>query len=488
MKSIHYILFVLSLVMATSVSAQKLAGSQVQLGNKTIAMGADTQVMIGMDITVPADMELGTNHVLALTPMMVSKDASNNKVLPAVYVYGRTRLLVDRRNNDVPEDAFAVVSRTKNENQTINYTVRVPYEAWMNGSDLKLLGEIYGCASCTRGDDLAYVSPVLLERYAVKPAIAFIAPEVEAVKTRSMEARAYLDFPVNKITIYPEYRRNPEELASIKRSISVVYDDKDTEITGISIHGYASPEGSYANNERLAKGRSEALKNYVMKEYALDASIFKIDYTVEDWAGLRAYVEKSPIALKDQILAIIDKEEKDMDKKENRIKALDMNTYQALLRDCYPALRHSDYVINYVVRAYTDVYEIEKILKKSPQLLSLEEMFRLSQTYEKGSEQFNEVFDIAVRMFPEDPTANINAAAMELQRGNLQQAARYLERADANSAATLNNLGVLNMLQGNLDEADKNFQKAQELGSAEAAMNMDESKKKRQDNIAFGEE
>jgi len=52
----------------------------------------------------------------------------------------------------------------------------------------------------------------------------------------------------------------------------------------------------------------------------------------------------------------------------------------------------------------------------------------------------------------------------------------------------LNNLGVLNMLQGNLDEADKNFEKAQKLGSAEAAMNMDESKKKRQDNIAFGEE
>lgn len=488
MKSIHYILFVLALVVATSVSAQKLAGSQVQLGNRTIAMGADTQVMIGMDITVPADMEVGTNNVLALTPMLVSKDAAHNKALPAVYVYGRARQLVEERTGSLPENAFAIVSRVKKTAQTINYTVRVPYESWMNGSDLKLFGEVYGCASCSKGDDLAYVSPVLLERYVVTPAIAFVAPEVEAVKTRSKEDRAYLDFPVNKITIYPEYRRNPEELASIKRSISVVYDDKDTEITGISIHGYASPEGSYANNERLAKGRSEALKNYVMKEYALDASMFKVDYTVEDWAGLRAYVEKSTIALKDQILAIIDKEEKDMDAKENRLKALDMNTYQALLRDCYPALRHSDYVINYVVRAYTDVYEIEKILKKSPQLLSLEEMFRLSQTYEKGSEAFNEVFDIAVRMFPEDPTANINAAAMELQRGNLQQAARYLQRADVNSAATLNNLGVLNMLQGNLNEADKNFEKAIKLGSAEAAKNLDESKKKRQDNIAFGEE
>ena len=54
-------------------------------------------------------------------------------------------------------------------------------------------------------------------------------------------------------------------------------------------------------------------------------------------------------------------------------------------------------------------------------------MFLVAQTYEKGSDEFNEVFDVAVRMFPDDPTANINAAAIELQRGDLQQAVRYLE-------------------------------------------------------------
>lgn len=487
MKSIRYILLALSLPVAMSMSAQKLANSQVQLDNKTVSMGADTQVMIGMDVTVPADMDLTTNCKLTLVPILMSKDGANNKALPAIYVYGRTREIVDRRNKNLPEDAFVILRRENGTAQTINYVARVPYKQWMNGADLKLMGEIHGCADCLKEEDLAQVTPVLLERYVVKPAIAFVAPAVEAVKNRAEEGRAYLDFPVNKTTIYPEYRRNPQELAAIKRTIDVVKENDDTEITGISIHGYASPEGGYANNARLAKGRAEALKKYVMNEYTLNASMFTVNSTPEDWAGLRAYVEKNNVPSKEQILAIIDSDESNYDAKENRIKALDMNVYRSLLNDCYPALRHSDYVVNYVVRAYSDVNEAKEILKKSPQLLSLEEMFRVAQTYKKGSDDFNEVFDVAVRMYPNDPVANINAAAMELQRGNLDQAARRLERSDAQTGAAQNNLGVLNLLQGKLDEAEACFKKAQSLGAAEAAANLEELRKKREDNAAFGE-
>ncbi len=64
-----------------------------------------------------------------------------------------------------------------------------------------------------------------LERYVVKPAVAFVSPAVEAVKNRAEEGRAYLDFPVNQTRIYPDYRRNPSELAAIKRTVDVVKND-----------------------------------------------------------------------------------------------------------------------------------------------------------------------------------------------------------------------------------------------------------------------
>ena len=168
------------------------------------------------------------------------------------------------------------------------------------------------------------------------------------------------------------------------------------------------------------------------------------------------------------------------------MKALDGGkVYAMLLQDCYPALRHSDYTVRYVVRGF-NVEEAKQIIKTRPQQLSLQEMFLVAQTYEKGSDEFNEVFDVAVRMFPDDPTANINAAAIELQRGDLQQAARYLDKADAQASATLNNRGVLKLLQGDLDSAETFFRQAQAKGAAEAGANLNEVAEKRKDEVIFG--
>ena len=486
MKKLRYILSAMSLILATTISAQELAGSQVQISNKAVSLSADTQLLIGMDVTVPADLEFSTNSMLTLTPILMEKGENGaNKTLPAIYVYGRNRHLLAQRSDKIPADAFEVIRRDNGTTQTIHYTARVPYEKWMNGADLKMMGTISGCASCLKDEDLAQVYPVLLEPYQVKPLIAFVKPEAE-IKQRAEKGNAYLDFPVNQIKIYPEYRRNPIELAEINRTINVVKENTDTKITGISLHGYASPEGSYANNTRLAKGRSEALKTYIMNEYGLSADMFTMQSTPEDWAGLRAYVEKNNIANKAKVLEIIDSQMDNLDAKENKIKALDGAMYQALLRDCYPALRHTDYVVHYTVRAYS-VEEAKALLKSRPQLLSLEEMYLVAQTYQEGSDDFNEVFDIAVRMYPEDSTANINAAAMELKRGNTAQAVRYLERSSKTSPTAQNNQGVYYMLTGDLDKAEVCFKKAKELGSAQADANLEELRKKLEDNAAFGE-
>ncbi len=76
-------------------------------------------------------------------------------------------------------------------------------------------------------------------------------------------------------------------------------------ITEINIHGYASPEGSYANNTRLAEGRAASLKEYV-KVSTLSPTRCSHQCNPEDWAGLRRLVEESTLPEKNEILAIID--------------------------------------------------------------------------------------------------------------------------------------------------------------------------------------
>ena len=465
MKLICYILLIL-LIPTIPVGAQTLSGGQVQVSNQSILISDNGQVMIGMDITLPAAMELSSNCVATLTPVLKTQDNSYNRILPAIWVYGRIRSIVQQRERSIPSDAYTILRRKNGTEQTVNYSARIPYEKWMNGAELELQAAIRGCADCQKEENSAFITRANLERYVVKPVVAFVSPAVEAVKNRAEEGRAYLDFP--------------SELAAIKHTVDVVKNDVNTTITEIAIVGYASPEGRYAANARLAQGRAEALKSYVMNEYGFKADLFKVNSVPEDWAGLRAYVAKNDLPLKEEILSIIDKNESDFDVKEERIKALDGGkVYAALLQDCYPALRHSDYTVRYVVRGF-DVEEAKQIIKLRPQQLSLQEMFLVAQTYEKGSDEFNEVC-----MFPDDPTANINAAAIELQRGDLQQAVRYLDKADAQASATLNNRGVLKLLQGDLDSAENYFKQAQAKDSVEAGANLEEVTNKRKDEAIF---
>lgn len=480
--------FIVTLVMfALPMAAQTIAGGDIKIAKQSVSISDNNMVLVGMDITIPANMEISSDKMLHLTPVFRNEDDTKNKVLPSVVVYGRRRAIISEREGSVPADAFAVVRRKNDMEQIVNYTARVPFEVWMHESQLDLMADLYGCANCLTEEERAMVMPVHLVRYVIQPAIAFVTPEVEAVKARAEEGRAFLDFPLNKMKIYPEYRNNPEELKKIIATIDLVKNDKNTQITEIDIEGYASPEGSYKTNARLAQGRAEALKNYVQELEHFEKDFIKVTSVPEDWQGLRNYVANSNFAQKEEMLAILDNEALSYDARETRLRTIDGGkVYAQLLKDCYPALRHSDYKVRYVVRGFS-VEEAKEIITKRPQQLSLNEMFLVAQTYESGSDEFNEVFEVAVRMFPDDPTANINAAAIELQQGNWKQAEKYLLKSDPQAGATKNNEGVLWMMQGELDKAEALFNEAVTLGSVEAAKNLEEISKKRKDNALYGE-
>ena len=99
----------------------------------------------------------------------------------------------------------------------------------------------------------------------LKPVLQLQAVVAEAPKIRHLDKRAYIDFPVNRIELRADYRRNPAQLDSIITTINALKADKNLQVMGINIHGFASPEGSYKHNEYLAKNRAITLTEYVRK-------------------------------------------------------------------------------------------------------------------------------------------------------------------------------------------------------------------------------
>ena len=158
----------------------------------------------------------------------------------------------------------------------------------------------------------------------------------------------------------------------------------------------------------------------------------------------------------------------DPDARENLIKRSYRDEYDFLLKNCYPALRHSDYYIGYTIRTYTDVEEIKRVFVENPQKLSLNEFYLLAQAYEPGSNELNHVFETAVKVYPDDEVANLNAAISEMQCEVFEQAKRHLDKA-GHSAEAIYARGVYAALLNQYEEALLLLRQAEILGIDEAA-------------------
>lgn len=418
-------------------------------------------------------LDVDGNRAVLLTPRLTND--SHRMDLESIGVYGRRRYYYYVRNGESmltgkEEQSF----KASEKPDEIVYHCVIPYADWMNGSELSLYRGDYGCCNTLLANEEGIIGEHSEKFF---PELIYIRPLAEREKSRSIEGSAYIDFPVDKTEIYPDYRRNTAELGRIAATIDSVRNDSDITITSVWLKGFASPESPYAHNRDLAMGRTDALKNYIQKLYRFGDGIISTDYEAEDWAGLRAYVEQSDLRHRSEILALIDSD-LEYDVKETRIKREYPDDYRYLLRDCYPALRHTDYRIAYTIRTYTDAEDIRKVIEEQPQKLDLNEFYLLAQEYEPGSDEFSEVFETAVRIYPKDPVANLNAANAAIRRGDLSAAGRYLAKA-GDSPEAVYARGALAIRQEDYENARKHLFQAKELGLEQAALTLEELEKGR---------
>lgn len=445
---------------AQRTAGTRLAATQVAVENTRVEH-TDNNLVVSMDLVLDS-LELPSNMRFVFTPIV--RNAEEERFMEPVVVNGRKQQIMYEREDYKQYSAQTTVVRRKNETaQTVRYTAVLPYESWMKNADVAVYEDLCGCG------DLLDQNRTVVRRLRT-PLLAFIRPQAEPSKDRELHGEAFIDFPVDRIELFPDYRNNPTELQKIIQSINVVKEDRNTSITSIEIHGYASPEGTYEHNTYLAENRARTLTDYVRRLVRLDSDLFHVTSTPEDWEGLRKRVVEGNLTHGSEILALIDDVSLEPDPKEWKIKTTYPEDYRFMLDTWYPALRHSDYVVRYKVRAFS-VEEAKALLHTKPQQLSLEEMYLVAQTYEPGSPEFNEVFQIAVRMYPDDPTANLNAACAALSVENYDAARRYLERA-GNSPQAVHARGVVAMQEGRLAEARDLFDQAAKAGVPEAAENL----------------
>lgn len=446
-------------------------------------------------------INVSSNHSIELIPVLV---AENHRMeLPEISVKGRRNYQNLKRKlalmntqerafyqSEAPYYIFKGYGITGKEQ--IHYSLVIPFESWMKGAHLDVKKEVMGC--CKPGKLLSsfpLFNAVTLEKlpapYQIIPHISYVQPKVEPVKSREMSCEAFLDFVVSKTDIKPDYMNNPAELKKISSMLAEVKNDTAITIRGISVIGYASPEGSTLFNKQLSEGRAKALVDYLLPRFPFSGKLYKVEYGGENWDGLRKMVAESDMAEKDGILHIIDNVPVEINYRTNtsRKKSLMLykqgDPYRFMLHEYYPHLRKAICKIEYDVRNF-NMEQAKILIHSRPQNLSLNEIYLVALTYESGSPEFIKLFETAVRLFPDDRIANLNAASAALSRGDTVLAEQYLTKAEICAPEYENAVGVLHLLKGDYEQAELHLNKAAESGLEQARLNLEELTKK-EENI-----
>lgn len=440
-------------VMAALV-ALTAAAQEVGIKDVTLIHRGDSMV-VSMKVDLSAlELEKGAVQFIPF----LTKDSVVFR-LPSIGLYSRNRFysLAREARSDNPLEGYNYRSTQKPD--TVWYSAQVTYMPWMDGARLRVDTWETGCcnrlASHVEGEPLfEYHEPlafnpdeVVLEdnpdvvvdipdeeprHVDVMPFVPnyiYLQPDAEAVvKERSISGEAHVVFRSGKTDVDPAYQENEAELQKIKATIDSVALDPDISLTGITLRGYSSPDGAAKMNLQLSEQRVQAIKVYVEGLMELPEEMWHAEAMGENWEGLRAAVEASTLKNRAAILDLIDSD-MDPDKKESKIKKNYAKDYKTLFDEVYPLLRRTNYKVSYTVRSYTSVEEVREVLHTKPWNLSIKEFFLAADGYKPGSPEFNEVFEIAAMVFPDDPVAHINAANAAMIAGDMDRAARHLSQA-----------------------------------------------------------
>ncbi len=231
-------------------------------------------------------------------------------------------------------------------------------------------------------------------------------------------------------------------------------DQKGFEIDNIDISAYASPDGGFDYNKKLAAEREKTSSAFVadqLKELELDAHV-DTKYTAQDWEGFKELVANSNIQDKDVIVRVLSMYE-DPEEREAQIRNLSA-AFSELADEVLPELRRARLTVNYNIIGRSDD-EIQAQYKNDASQLSVEELLYSATLTENDAEKEG-IYKTTIAQYPADYRAYNNLGQLAIKKGDLNAAKNYLAQAAAkqgNASEVNANQALIAIAEGKTEEA-----------------------------------
>ena len=275
----------------------------------------------------------------------------------------------------------------------------------------------------------------------------------QRVKAQKQEAN--IKFLVNQANLRKSELKNNSVTEFVKMLKKINADREGLNLSNVEVQAYASPEGGFKFNDKLAGKRQDVSEKYVkdqLKKAKMKADI-DAHYTAQDWDGFQRLVQASNLQDKDVILRVLNMY-KDPEEREQQIRNMSA-AFRELADGILPELRRSRLIINYETIGRSDD-QIQEQYNADAAKLSADELLYFASLQDTQADQ-EKVYKKTAELYDKDYRAYNNLATIALSKGDKAAAASYLAKAlalDTNSAESNANKGLMSLATGNMAEAE----------------------------------
>ncbi len=293
--------------------------------------------------------------------------------------------------------------------------------------------------------------------------VAIAAHMYEKETIISTAAKLYFDY--NKSNLNTGLKLNKsskKEMDSLKQFIGLNWKIKD-----VTLNAWASPEGELTLNQELSDERGATAKKYIekmIKKNSDSEEEVKVNVSAKgaDYDGFMKALNASDIADKNKIANVIKSQ---VNKSEREQQIRNMTVIYKEIEDMLSVLRRAEMTVNCYEPKRTDE-QIAALSTSSPDSLSLKELLYAATMTQDLNTQLS-IYKAAIMKDDKSWRSYNNAAAVNIKLGNMEEAAKLLEKANAiktGEGSIENNMGVLAAWNKDYAAAKKHYNAASGAG------------------------
>ena len=272
----------------------------------------------------------------------------------------------------------------------------------------------------------------------------------------AQKQEANLKFLINQATLRAS-ELNSVSVKDLGKILKEINDNTLTRaLTNIEVSAYASPDGKFNFNEKLAEKRQNVSSNYLKKELKkikMDADV-DTKFTAEDWEGFQELISKSNLQDKQVILRVLSMYE-DPEEREQQISNMS-EIYTDIKQNILPELRRARLIVNYEIIGRSDAQILEQFAS-DPSKLSVEEMLYGANRLVKDDATRQKWNETIAKQYPSDYRALNNLAQQAISKGDVNAAESYLKQAaqvSKNASEVNTNLALMSLKSGDVAKAE----------------------------------